>query len=353
MRKKRRRKPGTAPGTLTPVPGGHAPKSIHVIHYTAEASDEARVEKPSDLAAYAQKKGITWVNVCGLGDAEVVAGLGEVFGLHPLALEDVLNVPQRPNVADYEDHLFIVVTMLHQDKGIRPEQVSIFVGQKFVVTFQEEPGDCLEPVRERLRKGTGELRRKGADYLMYALLDAMVDHYFPLLETLGERVEALEDEVVEKPTRATLGRIHDAKRELLEVRRSIFPLREVVNTLARDERELVAKTTRLYLRDCYDHTIQILDMVETYRELAGGLMEVYLSSVSNKMNEVMKVLTIIATIFIPLTFVTGIYGMNFDRMPELHWKLGYAFAWAVMIVAAIVMLVLFRRKGWLGGSDKT
>jgi magnesium transporter len=234
--------------------------------------------------------------------------------------------------------------------------VSLFLGKDFVLTFQEDPGDCLDPIRERLRTGAGHLRREGADYLMYAILDAIIDGYFPFLESFGETVEDLEDAVVERPTRATLARVHEVRRDLLNVRRCIWPLRDVVNGLVRDETPLIGKNTRLYLRDCAQHTVYILDVIETYRELTASLMDVYVSSVSNRLNEVMKVLTVIATIFMPLTFLAGVYGMNFNtsaspyNMPELNWRWGYVACWAVMFLIALLMLVLFRRKGWLGGG---
>lgn len=352
MRKKRYQTPGAAPGTLTPLAGALVPKSIHVIHYTADSIEEVDVTRAGDVQPFRDRKGVTWVNVDGLGDVDLISGLGALFGLHPLALEDVLNLPQRPKVDDYEDHLFLVLGMLHFEAKLQCEQVSLFLGPRFVLTFQEDVGDCLDPIRERLRKGTGQLRRQGADYLMYCILDAVLDNYFPFLERLGERVEALEDEVVEDPTRQTLGRVHEVKRELLDVRRSVWPLREVANALARDERSLVNKSTRLYLRDCYDHAVQILDMVETYRELGAGLMDVYLSSVSNKLNQVMKVLTVIATIFMPLTFLAGVYGMNFHYFPEIHWRWGYLAFWIAILIMVVLMLWLFRRKGWLGKTSE-
>ena len=350
MRTRRRTVPGTPPGTLAPVAQGLVPTSLHVMHYTADTLVEEDVATVADLQRFVDADGVTWVNVDGLGDADIVEQLGECLGLHPLALEDVLSVPQRPKVDDYDTHLFIVARMLHFENGsLEIEQVSIFLTRNVVVTFQEHPGDCLEPIRERLRKSRGRVRQEGTDYLMYALLDAIVDHYFPFLEKLGEVVQELEDEVVERPARKTLGRVHDIKRELLDVRRSLWPLRDAVNGLVRDESDLLGENARTYIRDCYDHMVQVLDMVETYRELAGGLMDVYLSSVSNKMNEVMKVLTIIATIFIPLTFIAGIYGMNFEKMPELKWEWGYPAVWGVMVALAVFMLAIFRHAGWLGG----
>ena len=354
MERKRSKKPGLPPGTLVAPPGAHVPTSFHVIHYTRDALDEAEPTAVAELAPLIAKEGVTWINVDGLGNAELIRQLGELLELHPLALEDALSVPQRPKVDDYATHLFGVIRMLHfgqapSGAAVETEQISVFLTRNVVVTVQEHPGDCLDPVRHRLRTATGQIRRQGADYLMYSILDAVIDHYFPFLESMGEVMEELEDLVIEQPSRQVLGRIHDVKRRLLEVRRSIWPLRDAINSLLRGESALVRKPTQLYLRDCYDHTVQLLDIVETYRELAGGLMDVYLSSVSNKMNEVMKVLTVIATIFIPLTFVAGIYGMNFQHMPELALRWAYPALWLVIVAIATGMLILFRRKGWLGG----
>ncbi len=344
--------PGSPPSTLVSPEGSHVPETVHVFQYTADSVEETDLADVKELAAYRKKEGITWVNVPGLGNVEMIRELGKLLDFHPLALEDVLQIPQRPKVDDYASHIFVVIRMLHFEQTVETEQVSIFLGSDFVVTFQEHPGDCLDPVRERLRKGTGQLRQQGADYLMYAILDTVIDNYFPFLERVGEVVEELENEVVARPTRETLRRVHDIKRDLLDVRRAVWPLRDAVNALIRNENPLLRETTQVYLRDCYDHTIQVLDVVVTYRELAGGLMDVYLSSISNKMNEVMKVLTIIATIFIPLTFIAGLYGMNFERMPELRWAWAYPAVLLVMVMLAGVMLLYFRHKGWLGGGKK-
>jgi len=353
MRKRAHKKPGLPPGTLSAPADAVVPKALHVMHYTTESLEETDVASADEIARFKKAKGTTWVNVDGLGDVGLVARLGEIFGLHPLALEDALTVPQRPKMDAYQSHLYLATRMLHYEHAVESEQVSLFVGSDFVLTFQERPGDCFDPVRERLRKGTGQLRRQGPDYLMYAIVDAIIDNYFPFLEQLGEAVEDLEEEVVQNPTRRTIRRIHGIKRDLLDVRRTVWPLREVVNSLVREPSDLVGDTARVYLRDCYDHTVHVLDVVETYRELANGLLDVYLSSVSNKLNEVMKVLTVIGTIFLPLTFIVGVYGMNFDRsspynMPELGSRYGYIAIWGVMIVLAVIMLALFRRKGWLG-----
>lgn len=352
MKKRKSQPPGLPPSTLLAPEDARVPKSIHVFHYDAGSLEETDVAFADDLARYKEADEVTWVNVDGLGNVDIIRRIGELFDLHPLALEDVLTTHQRPKVNEYGSHLYVVLRMLHFEEQVETEQVSIFMGRHFVITFQEHPGDCLEPVRIRLRKGTGQLRRQDADYLMYAIIDTVIDNYFPFLEQVGEVVQELEDKVVDRPTRQTLGRVHEIKRDLLDVRRALWPLREVVNGLVRDENPLIGKNTRVYLRDCYDHTIQVLDVVETYRELASGLMDVYLSSVSNKMNEVMKVLTVIATIFIPLTFVAGIYGMNFEAMPELKWPWGYPLVWAVMVLVAVVMLLFFRRRGWLGGGGR-
>jgi len=356
MREKRYSLPGVPPGTLTPLAGAVVPKAIHLIHYTPERFEEKDVASVEEIAPYKSVPGVIWVNVDGLGDVEIIRQIGTLFGLHPLAMEDVLNVPQRPKVDNYEDHLFLVTRMLHLEKGLQAEQVSIFMGRNFVVTFQEAPGDCLDPIRDRIRKGAGLVRQQGADYLMYAIFDAIVDNYFPFLERLGEIVEEVEDEVAEKPVPRTLRHVQAIKRDLLNVRRCIWPLRDAANALVRDDILLIKKSTRLYLRDCYQHTAYILDVIETYREVTSSMMDVYVSSVSNRLNEVMKVLTVIATIFMPLTFLAGVYGMNFHpelspyNMPEVTWRYGYPAFWALILATVLVMLILFRRKGWLGQS---
>ena len=283
-----------------------------------------------------------------------------MFQLHPLVLEDVVNVPQRPKVEDYQDQLIIVTQMAVPKKGggFWLEQVSFVLGKRYLLTVQEEPErDCFEPVRDRLRHNKGIVRQKGADYLTYALWDAIIDGYFPVLETYGESLEALEDEVVLNPTEPTLAKIYQIRRELLALRRAIWPQRDALNSLLRDECSLFKADTRPYLRDCYDHVVQIIDVIETYRELASGLMDVYLSAASNRMNEVMKLLTVISSIFIPLTFIAGIYGMNFNpdaspwNMPELNWYWGYPLCWGVMIAIAASLVYYFWRRGWLSSPS--
>ena len=346
---RKKKPPGMSPGI--PILTGEAqPPRIHAIRYTADAFEEKDVTGAQECLGMLSGDGVLWIDVQGLGDLDLLRALGEKFALHPLAMEDVVSVGQRPKADDYDSHIFIIARMPESGGEMNTDQTSIFLGSNFVLTFQERYGDCLGPVRERLRKGKGLMRRAGPDYLAYAILDAIVDGFFPLLEIYGEKIEALEEEVVVRPSRASLERVHSAKRDLLTMRRAVWPLRDALNSLIREESELISAQTRLYMRDCYDHTVQIIDMVETYRELAAGLMDIYMSSLSQKLNEVMKVLTIISTIFIPLTFIAGVYGMNFDFMPELRQRWGYPVVMASMILLALAMLWYFVRKGWIGSG---
>ena len=351
---KRYHKPGTAPGTLrAPEARVAGPVQVTVIDYGPEHFEEKRIARIEDVFPYRDSPTVTWINVEGLQDVGLIEKLGRHFGFHPLALEDVLNCGQRPKIEDYGSYHFLVMKSLYRKtEELDPEQISFFLGGNYVITFQEVPGDSFEAVRERIRHGKGQIRRLSSDYLVYALLDALVDEFFPVLEAYGEQVEALEDAVVQRPEPATLNEIHRIKRELLLLRRTAWPEREVINSLQREEAHLIRPETRVFLRDCYDHTIQVIDMIETYRDLASGLLEVYLSSLSNRLNEVMKVLTIISTIFIPLSFIAGVYGMNFNplsspmNMPELNWHYGYPAALGLMAVIAGALVVYFRRKGW-------
>jgi magnesium transporter len=303
----------------------------------------------AELKNLLDTEAVCWVDVQGLGDETVLRELADLFSIHCLALEDVVNVPQRPKVERFESHTLCITRMaLQREEGIEPEQVSLFLGSNYVLTFQERSGDVFDPIRNRIRQGGPVLRSSGPGYLAYALLDAVVDGYYPLLELFGEKLEALEDEIMAQPHPAALQEIHQTKRDLLAIRRSLWPQREAVNALIRDEDPLLTDTVRVYLRDCHDHCVQIMERVETCRELAAGLMDVYLSNVGNRQNEVMKVLTIMASIFIPLTFMAGIYGMNFENMPELHSRWGYPFLLAAMAVIAVGMVCYFRRLGWLG-----
>ncbi|UCF34209.1 MAG: magnesium/cobalt transporter CorA [Phycisphaerales bacterium] len=349
MFRKRHPPVGSRPGTLVINAHGRRP-TIRVMKYDPEHLEEHKVSKVGELRNLLEENRICWIDVQGLGDEKVLRDLGELFSIHPLALEDVVNVPQRPKVEQFEKHTLYITRMarLHNEAQIDMEQVSLFVGSNYVLTFQERHGDVFDPIRGRIRQSGPVLRKSGADYLAYALLDAVIDAYYPIMESLGEHLESLEVEIIARPRAAILQQIHRVKRELLAIRRSIWPQREAINTLIRDENPFFSDMVRLYLRDCYDHCVQIVDVIETYRELAGGLMDVYLSSVGNRQNEVMKVLTIMASIFIPLTFMAGIYGMNFENMPELHTRWGYPILLAVMVVTAVVMIVFFRRKGWIG-----
>ncbi len=298
---------------------------------------------------------MVWVNVAGLGDVEILRAVATIFGVHHLALEDVVHVHQRPKVEVYGEHIFVVLRVLSGDGMIsKTEQLSLFLGARFVLTFQERIDDALEPIRRRLRKIGPRMHGKGPDYLAYAIIDTVVDSYFPVLETLGERMEEIEDEVILSPVAGTAREVHCLSRSLLELRRAIWPTRDAINTLIREPYSVLSDSTRLYLRDCADHAARAIDLIETYRELGSNLMSLYQSMVSNRMNEVMKVLTIIATIFIPLSFVAGVYGMNFDpeasrwNMPELTWTWGYPAVLSLMLVMALGMLLFFKRRGWLG-----
>jgi magnesium transporter len=352
---KRYHTPGTAPGTLRAPEQPRTDRvRMTVIDYGPDHFEEKDVQHVEDLAPYCDSPTVTWINIEGLHDIPLLEALGREFNIHPLTLEDVLNCGQRPKLEDYGGYHFIVMKSLRIDEEscLEMEQISFILAEGFVITLQEIPGDSFEAVRERLRKGKGQIRAAGPDYLAYALIDALVDEFFPVLEDYGERLETLEDTVIKKATPGTLNEIHQIKRELLMVRRAAWPEREVINALQREGNELIRPETRVFLRDCYDHTIQVIDMIETYRDLAGGLLEVYLSSVSNRMNEIMKVLTIISTIFMPLSFIAGVYGMNFDRsspynMPELGWTYGYPAVLCVMLTVAVGLILYFRRKGWL------
>jgi len=347
--------PGSMPGTLT-IPFDAEPPVIVLIDYNEAKAIRLEVEQPEDCALYLDSESVSWVDVKGLGSENILQRVGHVFNLHPLVLEDVVNVPQRPKVEEFDDQLLIIarmVTLKKSGTGFVNEQVSLILGKHYLLTVQEEPDyDSFGPIRERIRLNKGTIRKHGTDYLAYALLDSIVDGFFPVLETFGEQLEELEDEVVASPTRQTLERIHQLKRELLMLRRAIWPQRDAINSLIRDGSDLISQDVRIYLRDCYDHTIQVLDMVETYRELASSLMDVYLSSVSNRMNEVMKFLTVMSSIFIPLTFIAGVYGMNFDaskspyNMPELEWYWGYPACMAAMFIIAFVLVFFFWRRGW-------
>jgi magnesium transporter len=360
---KRHGPPGSSPATLTPhlVDGeGHKPV-IRIIEYDIETMADREVADIRELEETFDPHKVTWINIDGLGDVEALTVLGERFDLHPLALEDVLNTGQRPKIEQTTDYIFICAQMVYQDvnSSFCSEQVSLFFGRNFLITVQEEGEyDVFDPVRERIHAGRGTIRKSGADYLAYALLDSIIDHYYPVLDDLGEKIEDLEDLLLEKPSREMVITLHDHRRSLTQMRRFVWPLRDVVNGLLHDGTAFVAAPTKVFLRDCYDHTVQLMDLVESYKELATGLTELYHSSVGLRTNEIMRVLTVITSIFIPLTFVVGVYGMNFApeaadgkmlpfNMPELYSPYGYVGVMIFMAVIAIVQLILFRKMKWL------
>jgi magnesium transporter len=346
------KKIGLSPGTLVHIGKKKIEKvRIRLIDYDQAQVQEKEAKSIAECFPFKDLPTVTWVNIDGLHDIQVMEKIGKHFGLHPLVLEDILNTDQRPKIEDFDDYIFVVLKMLCFDEDqeeVRAEQISIILGPNFVLSFQERVGDIFDPLRERIRNAKGRVRKMGPDYLAYALMDAIVDNYFTVLEKLGEKIEGMEEELVSNPTPETLQTMHNLKREMIFLRKSVWPLREVVSRLERGESKLIMDSTGIYLRDVYDHTIHVVDTIETFRDMLSGMLDIYLSSVSNRMNQVMKVLTIIATIFIPLTFVAGIYGMNFEYMPELKWHWFYPKAfWLVMIGVAGVMLFYFRRKRWL------
>lgn len=349
--KKRSKKAGLPPGTLIHIGEKKVETlKITVMDYDEGHFQEKEIRTTEECFAFKDAPTVTWINIDGLHQIEILEKLGECYGFHPLVLEDILNTDQRPKMEDYGDYLYIVLRMLSyndQSSEIDTEQVSLILGPNFVFSFQEKEGDVFDPIRERIRNNKGRIRKMGADYLAYALLDSIVDNYFMIMEKLGETIEFLEEELVTHPVPETLQTIHQLKRELIFLRKAVWPLREVISGLERGELVLVKETTRIYLRDVYDHTIQVIDTIETFRDMISGMLDIYLSSVSNRLNSVMKVLTIIATIFMPLTFIAGIYGMNFKYMPELGWRWGYPMVWVLVIVISVFMLIYFKKKRWL------
>ena len=342
---------GLPPGSLVHVGPKRLEKAkITVFDYSPRKFQEKVVKKVEEAFPYRDTATVTWINIDGVHEPEVIREIGEHFRIHPLVLEDIMDTSQRPKMEDLGSYVYFVIRMARPDrKGgeDRFEQISIILGRNFVISFQEDVGDVFDQVRDRIRRGKGRIRKMGADYLAYCLLDAVVDGYFCVLEKQGEEIETLEDELLDKPDPATMHHIHRLKRDMIFMRKSIWPLREVISGLDRTESRLFKPATALFLKDVYDHTVQVMDTIETYRDILSGMLDTYLSSVSNRMNEVMKVLTIIATIFIPLTFIVGIYGMNFKFIPELDWHWGYFAIWGIMIVVALIMIGFFKRKKWL------
>jgi magnesium transporter len=353
-RRRHHDQPGTAPGTLS-VPEGASTPVITVIAYNDSDLIEQTLSSAQEIPSFLAQWPVTWINIDGLGSIELLDQLGQIFKLHPLALEDVSNLHHRSKAEDYDDYFFIITHMMRMiDDQLDNEQLSIFIGKKFILTLQErEDGDILNPVRERLRRGKGRLIRKaGADHLGYAILDATVDGYFPIMEHIGDHISLLEDDVIDKPDRDMIAETHRVKRDLRILRQAMWPMRETISNISGDN-DIVTDETRVYLRDCRDHVINIMDLLEIDRERASGLIEIYLSSINNQMNETIKVLTIISTIFIPLSFIAGVYGMNFDtsisswNMPELKWAYGYPFALGIMAFIALLLLGYFSKRGWI------
>jgi len=343
-------KRGQPPGTM--VYTGQRrdePLRISLIDYNAENVSE-HVDIPiDDCMGCKVSDSVSWINIDGLNDSSVIEKVGERFGVHPLVLEDVLHTTQRPKLEDHSDYLFLVVRMLYIPPGsdeIQSEQLSFILTEHCLITFQERAGDVFDEVRDRIRKNHGRVRKMGVDYLLYALMDAIVDNYFLIMETTGEKIESIEQAMMQNPDEVLLNELYRMKRELLYIRKSTWPLREAVGGLERGESTLLKKKTSPFIRDLYDHTIQVIDTVETFRDMLSGVQDLYLSSMGQKTNQVMQVLTIIATIFIPLTFVAGIYGMNFEHMPELAWKYSYLVFWGVILLLTFGMVIYFRRKKW-------
>ena len=342
---------GLPPGSIVHVGEKKTEKvKISFMDYTIGKITEKEIKKVEDCFQFKRKPSVTWINIDGLHDVEVIKKLGDCFEIHPLVLEDIVNTDQRPKMEIFEKYIFFVLKMLYIDNKtneIHSEQVSLILGSNFVVSFQESIGDVFDEVRERIRRGKGRIRIMGTDYLAYSLIDAIVDNYFVILERIGEKVETIEQDVVSAPEPEILQQIYNLKREIIYLRKSVWPFREVINGLLREESKLIKKETQVYLRDLYDHTIQIIDTIETFRDMISGMLDIYMSSVSNKMNEVMKVLTIFAAIFIPLTFIAGIYGMNFQYMPELSIRWAYPAVWIIIISISISLLIYFKHRKWL------
>jgi magnesium transporter len=351
---RRQTRPGDAPGTLVPPPDSPKPE-LTVFAYSADQLVEKTIAGVDELAPLRQRFPVIWLNVDGFGDTAVLQRIADLFGLHPLAMEDVVHIDQRAKVDDYDGTLFTVVRMVSfPGDELETEQLSLFLGKDFVITFQERPGgDSLSPVRERLRRSSGKIRRAGPDYLLYALVDAVIDGYFPVVERFGDKLDDLDSAVDDPKNRRTMTAIHAVRSGLLQLRRAAWPHREALQNLQRDTHALISDDTRVYLRDCYDHVIQIMDVLETYREMGSDMRDLYLTAVGNRTNEIMRVLTIMSTIFIPLSFIASVYGMNFNtersrfNMPELNWIYGYPFALTVMAATALGLVGYFLRKGWL------
>lgn len=342
---------GASPGTLVAAVEKLDQKvKMTLFDYDAINLRETEIKAIEEVYGFKEKPTATWLDIAGLHDPEILTKLGQHFEIHPLVLEDILNTNQRPKIENYDSYLYLVFKMLNfnrNEKKISGEQVSIILGPHHVISFKEDEDDIFDVIRQRIRNNDSRIRRHGSDYLAYRLLDTVIDHYFVILEEVGQTIEDIEEELLEKPSDGTMQQIHQLRRELIYLRKSVWPLREVIANLEKEESGLIKKTTHPFLRDVYDHTIQVIDTTESFRDMASGLLDLYLSTVSNRMNEVMKILTIMASIFIPLTFLAGIYGMNFKFMPELDWQWGYPSFWILIVVLGVTMVVYFKKKGWL------
>lgn len=340
--------PGSEPGIIVIDPEAK-PTQINLIEYDQTKAYRKLNISPQDCRSCLENNLVSWADIQGLGSESILRDVGQLFQLHNLILEDVVNVPQRPKIEEYKEQLLIILHSIKPNDnkmGFTSEQISLVLGKNYLLTFQEDNIDDFAKLRDRIKNNQGKVRQLGADYLAYLILDTLIDNYFPVLEDYGERIELLEDLIVEDPSQENLKEIYSIRRELLALRRSIWPLRNLFNQLTREDNQFISSEVNIYFRDCYDHTIQILDILETYRELASSLMDVLMSSMSNKMNEVVTLLTIISTIFIPLTFIAGVYGMNFEFMPELKWRWGYFLSLLLMLIIAISMLFFFWQRGW-------
>ena len=347
----KRKKPGTSPGSLVYV-GEQKIQNVkmYLFDFNRDLFEEKDIENVEEIFKYKKNGNITWINIDGVHDTTIIKKIGEYFDIHSLILEDILDTSHRPKIDDMEHYIYISLKMLTVDpitQKIGQEQVGIILGDDYILSFQESAeGDVFNPIRERLRTGKGRMRKLGADYFAYCLLDAVIDNYFLVVESIGERIESLDQEIIVNPSKTTLPKVHNLKNELIKLRKAVWPLRDIVSTLERSESPLFKESTEIYIKDLYDHSVQIIDTIETYRDLVSGLFDIYLSSVSNKTNDVMKVLTMMASIFIPLTFIVGVYGMNFKYFPELEWQYGYAMVWVLMIGVAGSLWIYFKKKGW-------
>ncbi len=349
--RKRSNKTGLPPGSLVYVGDKVSKKTrIRIIDYDADSCETREIYDFQDIGKYKDTKTVSWINFDGIHNPDLMEKVGKEFNIHPLVMEDILNTDQRSKIDDYDDYIFLVTRMFYNITGIdeiKSEQISIIIGQNYILSFQETEGDLFDVLRDRLKQNKGKMRKLGPDYLGYCLLDMIVDNYFSIIEKLGEDLEELEDELVDDPGKSTLQRVYSIKQRMTSLRKSVWPLRDAISRFNKLESTLVSDTTRLYLRDVYDHTVQVIDAIETYRDTSASMIDIYLSSISFKMNEIMKVLTIISTIFIPLTFIVGLYGMNFSNIPELRWKYGYFVVLGIMVIIAIFMLFYFKRKKWI------